>query len=85
MSNNPNNGASSNNQKGPMIGPSLMMGAAHGNLAGPMSPQNDAKLVSTNAVGFTSVPSDEKGFNNNGPSTGSNALGIGGAGRLGLD
>ena len=69
------------------MGPSLMMGAAHGNLAGPISPSNDAKLSSPNPVGFTSAPSDEKGAfnNNNGSSTTNNALGMGGAGRLGLD
>ena len=73
------------------MGPSLMMGAAHGNLAGPISPSNDAKLSSPNPVGFTSAPSDEKvafnNNNNNGSSTtnNNNALGMGGAGRLGLD
>ena len=64
-----------------------MMGAAHSNLAGqPQSPPNDAKLSTTAAVGFSSVPSDEKGFGQ-GPSSNQNtgALGIGAAGRLGLD
>ena len=61
---NQNNGASTSNQKVPLgAGPSLMMGAAHGNLAGPLgSSPGDAKLSTTAAVsGFTSAPADEKG------------------------
>ena len=36
--------ANNSNQKGPHAGHTLMMGAAHGNLAAPIqSPSNDAK------------------------------------------
>ena len=82
--------ANNSNQKGPHAGHTLMMGAAHGNLAAPIqSPSNDAKqLATTAAVGFGSAPSDEKGFGREGGPAGPNgaALGMGGgAGRLGLD
>ena len=68
-----------------MGGPSLMMGAAHGGLANPLtSPSGDAKL---GANGFTTAPSDDKGFANNanGQGTTTGALGMGSGGRLGLD
>ena len=65
-----------------------MMNAAHGNLAGPLqSPNADAK-AGAGGGGFTGAPSDEKGFNNmpTGVSSGGgNALGMGGAGRIGLE
>jgi hypothetical protein len=42
-----------------------MMGAAHANIGGVvMSPSTDVKLNGTaGTIGFTSAPSDEKGFN----------------------
>ena len=76
--------ANNSNQKGPHAGHSLMMGAAHGNLAAPLqSPSGDPKQLSTTAaVGFASATSDEKGMVNTNGAT----LGMGGgAGRLGLD
>ena len=77
--------------KVPEGGASLMMGAAHGNLAGPLqSPAMDGKTAAV-AFGGAGVTSDEKGAYGKGGNpheigvSNGGALGMGGAGRLGLD